>query len=320
MKKNSEKSYNYKLLIGIIIGMFFSIIGVYANTTYVGNALDLTYNNSNNILSSTNVQDALDELYEMKCPEGYFCIRIKNNLEIGDYVSLTPTLSSYTTQTSYTGYSSTQTINPQELNLWRVIKINDDGTAEIISEHVSSTAIYFSGLTGYKNLVGYLNILASKYENSDYTVNSRSFGYNSQTEYISANESTYFNTTPPWTSSTGLNTEEEYGGGDTLYTDDYNLIDGILGTNVATDINGTQKTYWIASRYYYYYSSIYYYWYGRYMNTSGYVSSNSLYSFIGSSLSSSSSSSAIRPILTLKSGLKYSGVGSEEYPMEVSLN
>ena len=40
---------------------------------------------------------------------------------------MTPTKSSYTTDKSKTGYSSTQTINPQELNLWRVIKINNDG-------------------------------------------------------------------------------------------------------------------------------------------------------------------------------------------------
>mgnify|MGYP007056314996 CR=1 FL=1 len=45
-------------------------------------------------------------------------------LSLGDYVSYTPTSTSYTTDTSKTGYSSTQIINPSELNLWRVLKKN----------------------------------------------------------------------------------------------------------------------------------------------------------------------------------------------------
>ncbi len=135
---------------------------------------------------------------------------------LGSYVSLTPTLSSYTTDISYTGYTSTQTINPQELNLWRIISINDDGTVDIISEYVSSVDVYFKGLTGYQNFVGYLNLLASKYENSIFTVGSRYFGYNGQTEYIT--DISGFNYPAPWTCSTGesCNPVESQGGGDNL--------------------------------------------------------------------------------------------------------
>ena len=258
----------------------------------------------------------MDELYGKSCPDGYVCLKKKNTLALGDYVSMTPTKSSYTTDTSKTGYTRTQTINPQELNLWRVIKLNDDGTVEMISEHVSSIAIYFKGQTGYQNFVGYLNVLASQYENSTYTKGSRYFGYNGQTEYIT--DTSKFTNPAPWTSSTGSSTVESQGGGDTLYTTDYNLINTVLGTKVAAKPGGSSASYWIASRYYYYSSSSSYYWIGRYVRTSGSLYESRLYYWSSSGFNSSIYGNALRPIVVLKSGLKYYGVGTEDYPMEIS--
>ncbi|MBP3461327.1 MAG: hypothetical protein J6K21_02845 [Bacilli bacterium] len=48
----------------------------------------------------------------------------------------------------------------------------------MVSENVSSTYVYFQGQTGYKNLVGYLNELASKYTNTKYVQSTRHMGYN----------------------------------------------------------------------------------------------------------------------------------------------
>ena len=195
---------NLIVVIGFIIGIIISATGVYA-ATIIGKGSDLTYSNTSSGLSSTNIQGSLDELYKYKenidCPEGKICSKQKNSLALGDYVKMTPTKSSYTTDTSKTGYTSTQTINPQELNLWRVISLNDDGTVDVVSEHISSTAIYFKGQTGYQNLVGYLNLLAIQYENSTYTKSSRAFGYNGQTEYIT--DTSKFTNPAPWTCSTG---------------------------------------------------------------------------------------------------------------------
>lgn len=70
---------------------------------------------------------------------------------------MTPQNSSYTTRTKYTGYNTLQTINPKELNLWRVIRVNSDGTVDALSEYVSSTSVYFSEFVGYQKNVGYLN-------------------------------------------------------------------------------------------------------------------------------------------------------------------
>jgi len=246
-------------------------------------------------------------------------LKSKTSLALGDYVKMTPTKSSYTTDRSKTGYSSTQTINPQELNLWRVISINNDGTVDVVSEHVSSRAIYFEGQTGYLNLVGYLNVLAKQYENSTYTKGSRHFGYNGQTEYIT--DTSKFTIPAPWTCSTGesCNPIESLGGGDELYTKDYNLVKSVLGTAVASKPDGiSYYDYWIASRYYDYSAKWDDNWIGRYVSTSGDVFNGVLYSCGSSSFYSDKYYSSLRPILTLKSGLKYSGLGTETYPMEIS--
>ena len=240
------------------------------------------------------------------------------SISLGSYVKMTPTKSSYTTDNSKTGYTRTQTINPQELNLWRVISINSDGTVDVVSEHVSSTAIYFQGLTGYKNLVGYLNVLASQYENSTYTKGSRAFGYNGQTEYIT--DTSKFINPAPWTCSTGesCNPVESQGGGDELYTKDYNLVKSVLSTAVASKPDGEKYWYWMASRHYAYHASDGYYWYGRYVNSAS--ASRELYSYSGGSNYSYNKDGALRPILTLKSGLKYTGSGTEDKPYVPSIN
>ena len=178
MKKNKKLT-----ILFIIIGIILSGTLVYAQETILSK--NISYDNSNSTLTSTTVQGALDELAEKSktyCPSKYKCYKLKTTPEPGDYVKMTPTLTSYTTDTSKTGYTSIQTINPSELNLWRVLKVNSDGTIELISEYTSSTSVYFRGQTGYKNLVGYLNVLASKYENSKYTKGARYVGYNGQKE------------------------------------------------------------------------------------------------------------------------------------------
>ena len=155
------KKYNYKYLIGFIIGILLSGGSVYAGIMYSSNII--SYNHASSTLTSNNVQAAIDELAAKtsnvtSCPSGKLCLAKKSTLALGDYVIYTPNKTSYTTDTAYTGYTSTQTINPSELTLWRVISLNQDGTVDIISEYVSSVEIYFNGLTGYKNFVGYLNM------------------------------------------------------------------------------------------------------------------------------------------------------------------
>ena len=312
-----KKSFKY-ILVTIITMIILTIVSVYASSTINGN--QVTYDNTSSKLSSTNVQGAIDEIYtninsKTTCPNGYYCKAKKSSPEVGDYVKMTPTLTSYTTDTSKTGYTSTQTINPSELNLWRVLKVNSDGTMEMISEYTSSTSVYFKGKVGYQNFVGYLNVIASKYENSKYTKGSRYVGYNGQTEYIT-NTSKIDSTTAPWTSSTGSSTTESLGGGDTLYESDYNLIQTVLGTRKANKVRTATATYyWLASRNYDYYSSTYWDFSGRNISTSGNINGSSLYYYDSGSFNTRSRYYALRPIVILKSGITYTpALGTSDDP------
>ena len=73
-----------RIIIALIISMFFlSILVVYAET-YLYNSYEVSYNNSNSNLATDNVQDALDELYAKctskptTCPSGYTCTNKSN--------------------------------------------------------------------------------------------------------------------------------------------------------------------------------------------------------------------------------------------------
>lgn len=66
----------YKVIISFFLGMFVAGTTVFAATHYFA-ATDTTYTNSNSTLSSTNVNDALDELYnktKMMVNTGYISI------------------------------------------------------------------------------------------------------------------------------------------------------------------------------------------------------------------------------------------------------
>ena len=246
-----------------------------------------------------------------------------SSLSLGSYVSYTPSSTSYTTDTAKTGYTSSQTINPSELNLWRVLSVNNDGTVDIISEYTSSVSIYFKGQTAYQNITGYLNELAAQYENSTYTSGSRHFGYNGQTEYIT--DTTYFTNPAPWACSTGETCSpdpddyEAYGGGDDGYLSDNNLVNNVLGTNIAMKSGTTTKvSYWTASRYYHYLNTPNYYWRARSITTSGSFSNVLLYQYTGS-FNSSASNAYLRPIVKLKANLYCgSGTGASDSPCVLS--
>ncbi len=244
--------------------------------------------------------------------------------KIGDYVQMTPTSFSYSILPSLTGCISknycggvtTQSINPSELNLWRVIRTSSDGTVEMVSEYVSRTRVYFYGQTGYQNFVGALNTIAAQYANSNYTVGTRHMGYNihnPQTSNITA--------TPSYSScndTSFVGSKEPIGCGDTGYETDTNLVKTAIGTLAPNKPNASTPamSYWLASR-----SALVYPWGnayfgGYYVDTSNQssVSPSTLYENPGSSFLDGLDF-PIRPIVVLRSGVSpTSGDGTSASP------
>lgn len=317
---NGIKHYlkkNYIFYFGLIFGIILSSISVYA--TNIINSKDVLYSNSKSGLTSSDVQSAIDELYtkvnDLKNPD----VGEKSIFKVGYYVKMEPTNTSYTISAVRTGYDTNQIINPSELNLWRVIRINDDQTVDMVSEYVSSTNVYFRGKTGYLNYVGILNQIAKQYENANYTVGSRHIGYDgSQTEYITDTSVLTATTVPQInnTSETNVTSATEAKGlGDMGYETDYNLVKAACKTLIANKAGTTTKTpYWAASRNYSYVPVTgMWYFYGRSINES--MNTNCFYYYDGGHFYADDYSWAVRPIVTLKSGLTpSSGDGSSSSP------
>ena len=180
-----------KKIMPIIIAFIIGISTTVGATT-IFNSKDITY--SSDKTSKTNVKDSLDELYSKlgKCPEGQYCYPTPKPIslvEVGDYIRMTPTSTSYTLANELSGCDGTSntciqnTINPSELNIWRVIKKNEDGTIEVVSEYVSSEPVFLYGKVGYMNYVGALNTVAAQYTNEKYVERTRHMGYSNQIEY-----------------------------------------------------------------------------------------------------------------------------------------
>ena len=319
---------NIKIVVAFVFGgIIFGGLGIGVYAVAVASS-SVSYDNTSSGSSATTVKAALDELYEKakKCPNA--------PVKLGDYISLTPTKNTYTIKTSLTGYTSDQTINPSELNLWRVIDIHSDGSFDAVSEYTSSTAVNFGGATGYANFVGALNTIAAQYQKSGYTIGSRHMGYGGQTSIIgdtsafngSSNTAPSQTTTADPTSGTG----QEYSGGvlgDTLYLKDYQLVGNVYKSDTATygsygltayNVASKNATaYWLASRKYNYIAGGFRFD-GRVIYTGSDLKNYAL-RYFNTRWLDSNYASCVRPILTLKSGLRVSGgSGTKASPYTLS--
>ncbi len=243
-------------------------------------------------------------------------INLYDNVNIGDYISYTPILDHYEVTKPSTAHTSNQMIHPSELNLWRVIRKNVDGSIDLVSEYISSTRISFKGKEDYKNYVGTLNRIANSYETPGITSGSRSMGYDGQTEFIS-DESKLNETIAPWgsdssASSTPKGSEREaQGGGSSLAILDRQLVMQATGKENLAAYNVSDISqfdyYWIADRFYYYKDDSHWGFNFCHVDKEGYVTNVA------------QSSMPVRPIVILKSGIQaISGDGTKGSPWKVN--
>jgi hypothetical protein len=263
--------------------------------------------------NSSNRNDKTYANYET----GY--LTYKTNIRIGDYFSMTPDSNTYTISISETGHSTNQTIQPSELTLWRVINIQNDGKIEAVSEYTSTTIVTFASTTGYTNIIGGLQTIATQYSKSGYTYSTRNFGYDGQTLVIlntssydgTATKPTAPSTTTTPTPTTGTGTE--YGDGllgDTLYLRDYLLVKNVYGNLIAYKKGtNTEAEYWLSSRQYIYDElSLTFSFNGRRIDTNGDIVFNGFRQYLGgTSFMDGSGNFYIRPIITLNSNIRTNG-------------
>ncbi len=221
-----------------------------------------------------------------------------NDINVGDYISYKATSENYEISSSLTYYASNQSINPSELDLWRVIKINDDDSIEIVSVNVSSATVHIKGFYGYVYYVNILNQIAKQYINTNYASDARILGYSNQ--------------------AGRLNDVYNYRG-DEGYTDDINAVNDAFGTLVATTNDGTEATYWLGSRHYVYYDA---YpkdtWHGRVIWTDGTLSKAKLYEFGTYDNNEFDAWNSIRPVVVLKSDSQIkTGDGTQNNPYQL---
>ena len=140
---------NIKLLIGIIIGILISGSAVIAETIIEAN--HIKYSNSKT--EKTNVQDAIDELYELSESLKYdntsfTAIILKNNKVINKEPTLTTSINnsndesglykSTTTNSGSPTYYFRGNVENNYVNFaeftWRIVRINEDGTIRIVMQ------------------------------------------------------------------------------------------------------------------------------------------------------------------------------------------
>ena len=144
-----------------------------------------------------------------------------DEIQIGDYVNYTYDIdsasSSYTLESTYSGYSSNQTIAQTTGLTWKVLNVDkENDTVDIISTNPTSSTVYFYNILGYNNGPYLMNeICKAQYSNKTLGVNARSInlldmekqltaaGIKSRNEY-NKGSSTYaqYGTTKTYTSNT----------------------------------------------------------------------------------------------------------------------
>ncbi len=210
---------------------------------------------------------------------------VKDIVKEGEYIRYTPSRTSYTISTADTVAYNNLVINPSELNIWRVIRKNANGTVDIVSEYVSSKALLFGQQhdfnyqkQAYQKYVATLNKIASAYETTGYTVGSRHMGYDAtKVQAVLANQ---------------------YSTPDSAYTTDTNLVSQALGTLISYQVGtSTSRAYWLASREQILFNSGL--CWGRRIMTDGTIGVQTL--------STSRTDNYIRPIVVLKADIKITG-------------
>ena len=111
------------------------------------------------------------------------------NIKIGDSVNYTyDSAGSYSLSSTYSGYSSSQTIAQTTGLTWKVLNVDkENDTVDIISTNPTSSPVYFSNILGYNNGPYLMNeICKAQYSNKSLGVNARSINLLDMEKHLTA--------------------------------------------------------------------------------------------------------------------------------------
>ena len=127
------------------------------------------------------------------------------NIKIGDSVNYTyDSAGSYSLSSTYSGYSSNQTIAQTTGLTWKVLNVDkENDTVDIISTNPTSSTVYFKNILGYNNGPYLMNeICKAQYSNKTLGVEARNINLLDMEKHL----------TP-----TGIKSRNEYNKGDSTY-------------------------------------------------------------------------------------------------------
>ena len=128
-----------------------------------------------------------------------------DDIQIGDSVNYTyDSAGSYSLSSTYSGYSSSQTIAQTTGLTWKVLNVDkENDTVDIISTNPTSSTVYFKGILGYNNGPYFMNeICKAQYSNKTLGVEARNINLLDMEKHL----------TP-----TGIKSRNEYNKGDSTY-------------------------------------------------------------------------------------------------------
>ena len=112
-----------------------------------------------------------------------------DDVQIGDSVNYTyGTASSYSLASTYSGYSSNQTIAQTTGLTWKVLNVDkENDTVDIISTNPTSSTVYFKNILGYNNGPYLMNeICKAQYSNKTLGVEARSINLLDMEKHLTA--------------------------------------------------------------------------------------------------------------------------------------
>ncbi|MBP3285115.1 MAG: InlB B-repeat-containing protein, partial [Clostridia bacterium] len=231
----------------------------------------------------------------------------------GEYIAYQPTSTEYIVFGRDSGTGEDQVFAPSSIVSWKIFnspRDDDDDHIEIISAE-SIGDLTLKGRDGYIYAIDTLNRLCSDYVNTTYATSGRCLGYGDGVGVI--DESKY-----------PITFEETYTNGNTgfPYTDSYNTKDisrlnKAVGGEYPLRVSGTV---WLASRIFdtgsrgSYFSV-------RYVYAAGGVYNDALFqSTSGGGFNTYSSVYGVRPVISLKSGIRIvGGDGTSENPYQIAI-